>query len=199
MNSICENEIQEEIIDLLEENCSITMKVMAENALMGLNMATKKSVEEVIKEEKYKSDENNTNPKSRFYEEVLAILNYYLKEEDYDRIPKEKIEFFEENADKEYKYKIDKSKSYEEQNISKKANSVLVSLYREYFVSEEEKKVLDQILSLNEANLKKIEEYEKALQNTERVPDERALVKYGKEGLWMKIIRKIRRKLAKGA
>ena len=55
MKNICENEIQEEIIELLEENCSITMKEMAENALTGLNMATKKSVEEIMNEEgKYK-------------------------------------------------------------------------------------------------------------------------------------------------
>lgn len=198
MKNICENEIQEEIIDLLEENCSITMKTMAENALMGLNMATKKSVEEVIKEEKkYKSAENSINEKSLFYEEVLTLMKYYLTEEDYEKIPKEKLEFYEENADKNYDYEIDKNKTFFEQNISRKANSIIVSLYREYFINDEEKKILDQVLSLNESNLKKIEEYENFRQ-AKQVPDDKALIKLDKQSLWIKIINKIRRKMAKG-
>ena len=95
MKNICENEIQEEIIELLEENCSITMKEMAENALTGLNMATKKSVEEIMNEEgKYKSDENNNSLKSMCYEEALTIMKYYLKEEEYEKIPKEKPKLY---------------------------------------------------------------------------------------------------------
>ena len=195
MNSICENEIQEEIIDLLEENCNITMKEMAENALTGLNMATKKSVEEVMKEqEKYNSEENNINQKSIYYEEVLAILKYYLSEEDYEKIAKEKLEFYEENADRNYDYDIDKNKTFFEQTISRKANSIIISLYKEYFINEEEKKILEQVLSLNEANLKKIEEYENA-KKIQQVPEDKSLIKLDKQSLWMKILNKIRRKV----
>ena len=160
MKNICENEI-EEIIELLEENCNITMKEMAENALTGLNMATKKSVEEIInEEEKYKIDENNIVEKSKHYEEALTIMKYYLTEEDYEKIPKEKLEFYEQNSDKNYDYDIDKNKTYFEKDISRKANSIIVYLYREYFIKDDEKKILDQVLALNESNLKKIEEYE---------------------------------------
>lgn len=198
MNNICENKIQEEIIDLLEENCSITMKIMAENALTGLNMATKKSVEEVIKEEeKYKNDENSILEKSMYYEEALTIMKYYLTEEDYEKIAKEKLEFYEKYADKNYDYDIDKNKSFFEQNISRKANSIIVSLYRDYFINDEEKKVLDQVLALNESNLKKIEEYENS-KKTKQVPDDKALIKIDKQSLWMKIINNIRRKMVKG-
>lgn len=197
MKNICENEI-EEIIDLLDENCNITMKEMAENALIGLNMVTKKSVYEIVKEEeKYKSDENDTLEKSKHYEEALTVMKYYLKKEDYEKIPKEKLEFYEENADKIYDYDIDKNKNFYEQDISRKANSIIVYLYREYFIKEDEKKILDQVLHLNESNLKKIEEYENS-KHAEKVPDDKALMKIDKQSLWVKLLNKIRRKMAKG-
>lgn len=149
---------------------------------------------------------NSTYPKA--YVEVLTLLKYYLKEEDYNKIPKEKIEFFEKNADSEYKYKIDKSKPYAKQEISKKANSIIVSLYRDYFVTPEEKRILDQILALNDLNQKKIQAYEEGVTNKEKTgflekeeieeqKEETSLVKIEKESLWMKIINKIRRKLVK--
>ena len=93
---------------------------------------------------------------SMAYKEVLVLLKYYLKEEEYNKIPKDKIEFFEKNADKNYRYEIDKNKSYEEQQISQKANSIIVSLYRDYFTNDEEKKKLDEILNLNDLKAKKI-------------------------------------------
>lgn len=197
MKNICENEI-EEIIELLEENCNITMKEMAENALTGLNMATKKSVEDIItEEEKYESDENSITEKAKHYEEALTIMKYYLTKEDYEKIPKEKLEFYEENSDKNYDYDIDKNKTFFEQTISRKANSIIVYLYREYFIKEDEKKILDQVLSLNESNLKKIEEYENA-KKIKSVPEDKALIKLDKQNLWIKILNKIRRKMAKG-
>ena len=44
------------------------------------------------------------------YKEVLEIIKYLPKEE-YERIPKEKIEFFEKNCDKEYNFIFDISKT----------------------------------------------------------------------------------------
>lgn len=152
---------------------------------------------------------NNTY--SMAYTEVLTLLKYYLKEEDYNKIPKEKIEFFEKNADAEYKYRIDKSKPYAKQNISKKANSIIVSLYRDYFVTEEEKRILDQILVLNDLNQKKIMAYEEEIINKEKIElnnkenleenkkeeQQTALVKVEEESIWMKIINKIKKFFAK--
>ena len=158
---------------------------------------------------------NNTYPMA--YVEVLTLLKYYLKEEDYNKIPKEKIEFFEKNADSEYKYRIDKSKPYAKQEISKKANSIIVSLYRDYFVTPEEKRILDQILVLNDLNQKKIQAYEEGEAIKEKLvisvkeeniggdvhiepkenKEETALLDIEKESIWMKIINKIRRKLSK--
>lgn len=148
---------------------------------------------------------NNAYPMA--YKEVLTILDYYLNEEDYSKIPKEKIQFFKQNTSEEYKYKIDMSKPYTEQSISKEANSIIVSIYREYFVNEEEKRILDQILLLNELNEKKIKAYEEGIKEKidifqkEEMPkaEETALVNLENESIWRKLLNKIRRKLNKTA
>lgn len=73
---------------------------------------------------------NNTYSKA--YTEVLEIINHF-SEEEYKKIPKEKIDFFEENKDKDYNFKIDPNVNLAEQNISQNANAILVSLFRDWF------------------------------------------------------------------
>ena len=177
--------LEEDVLESLKDVNGISMKSMAEYALKGPNMASQKTLEAFLKEQ--------TN--SIIYTEALTILKYYLKEEDYNKIPKDKIEFFEKSSDSEYKYKIDKTKPFVEQNISRRANTIIVYLYREYFANEEEKRILDQILNLNETNQKKILAYEEAVVNKEK--EETALVKIEEDSLFIKIINKIRRMLLK--
>lgn len=179
--------LEEDVLESLKDVNGISMQQMAEYALKGPNMASQKTLEAFLKEQ--------TN--SIIYTEALTILKYYLKEEDYNKIPKDKIEFFEKNADSEYKYKIDKTKPFVEQSISRRANTIIVYLYREYFVNEEEKIILDQILDLNEANQKKIQAYEERVISKENNKEETALIKIEDNTLWIKIINKIRRMLLK--
>ena len=47
---------------------------------------------------------NNSNY-AKAYKEVLEIIKYFPKEE-YNKIPNEKILFYQENMDKEYKFII---------------------------------------------------------------------------------------------
>lgn len=183
--NILKEVLEEDILDSLKDVNGISIKSMAEHALKGTNMASKKTLETFLKEE--------TN--SIIYTEALTLLKYYLKEEDYNKIPKEKMEFFEKKADSEYKYKIDKTKPYAEQSISRRANTIIVYLYREYFVTKEEKRMLDQILNLNEANQKKIQAYEEAVVNKEK--EETSLIKIEEDSLWIRLINKIRRMLLK--
>lgn len=62
MNDLLENniakasEIELNILETLKEASGISMKDMAENALKGPNMATKKSVEFLIREETKDND-----------------------------------------------------------------------------------------------------------------------------------------------
>lgn len=78
------------------------------------------------------------------YVEVLEILKY-IPHNEYIKIPKEKIDFYEEYKDKNYHYTYDCNSPV----VSKKANAILVNLYEEYIADEEEKKKIKEILKLN--------------------------------------------------
>ena len=86
---------------------------------------------------------------ARAYTEVLEIISHF-SEEEYKKIPKEKIEFYEKNKDKEYKFKIDSNVDISNQKISQEANAIIILLYREYFATEKQKKILKEILQLNQ-------------------------------------------------
>lgn len=95
-----------------------------------------------------------TNTYKKAYTEVLEILSYF-SEEEYSKIPEEKIEFYKENMDKEYSYKINPEVELSEQEISKEANAILVSLFRDYFATESQKQTLNNLLNQNQEKLEK--------------------------------------------
>lgn len=84
------------------------------------------------------------------YVEVLAVLKNYLSDEELRKIPKEKIDFFERNKDKNYIFEFNKNWPIEKQNLSEKTNCILVILYRDYFADEHQKQLLKQILEIND-------------------------------------------------
>ena len=96
-----------------------------------------------------------TDTYSRACTEVLIILKYYLSKTEFNKIPKDKIEFFEKNKDKNYDYQIDKNVPLEKQKISEMANSIIITLYRDYFTTEKQKEILNKILILNDAKKEK--------------------------------------------
>ena len=93
---------------------------------------------------------------AKAYTEVLEILKYF-PEEEYKKIPVEKINFYKSNMDKDYKFTINPEIDLANQNISKEANAIIVSLYRDYYATEEQKVKINEILDLNQ----KKEELEK--------------------------------------
>ena len=97
------------------------------------------------------------NNYSKAYTEVLEIISYF-SEDEYSKIPSDKIKFFEENKDSSYDYKINPEVDLDKQSISKEASSILVYLYREYFASEHQRNVLDDILMDNQRLLEKEKE-----------------------------------------
>lgn len=97
---------------------------------------------------------NNTY--ARAYTEVLEILKHF-PEEEYKKIPVEKINFYKNNMDKNYKFTIDPEIDLANQNISKEANAIIVTLFRDYYATEEQKVKINEILDLNQ----KKEELEK--------------------------------------
>ena len=81
---------------------------------------------------------------NKAYVEVLEFLKFIPLDEFY-KIPKEKIDFMEENKDREYNYKYDITNPV----LSKKAKAIITTLYIESFASQEEKTKIKDILKLN--------------------------------------------------
>ena len=108
---------------------------------------------------------NITNIYSKAYKEVLEIIKYFPKEE-YNKIPKEKIEFFKQNMDKNYEFSINPQIDLSKQKISKEANAIIVNLYQNYFATEEQKVKINKILELNEL---KVEQEKRKKYNIEDI------------------------------
>lgn len=138
----------------------------------------------------------NTNTYECSYVEVLEILKH-IPQEQYNRIPKEKILFYEKNKNREYKY------IYNEQmlNLSRKANAILVNLYKEYIADSSEKNKIENILDLN--NKKQEIEKQKKFNNTDLFKNRNnnnnestknvSLIEYSDKYAWyMKLIDKIK-------
>lgn len=85
---------------------------------------------------------------AKAYTEVLEILKHIPKDE-YDRIPKAEIQFYESNCDKTYKFEYDDSLAVEKQKISREANIVIVALYMNYFASSRQNSIINEILKQN--------------------------------------------------
>lgn len=69
------------------------------------------------------------------YSEVLEILRY-VSIKNYNKIPERKIKVFEENANKNYKFNFNPSKTLDQQNVSKRARAILGVLFRDYWATE---------------------------------------------------------------
>lgn len=101
-----------------------------------------------------------TDTYKRAYTEVLEIIKY-LPAIEYAKIPNDKIKFYKENMDKEYDFHINPAIDLDKQNISREANAILVTLFNDYFATDEQKKVLKSLLNQNQQKLeqKKLEIY----------------------------------------
>ena len=84
------------------------------------------------------------------YKQVIEILKY-VPQESVDKIPKEMIKTFKINMDDKYDFKIDISKSFEEQDIFEE---ILANIFRDYWATPEQK---ERILE-KERNDREIEE-----------------------------------------
>lgn len=86
---------------------------------------------------------------AKAYVEVLEILKY-LPEEEYEKIPKEKIQFYRDNCDQKYSFDFNISKPLDEQVFLKETNIIIVTLFRDYFATSKQKEKLQKILLINE-------------------------------------------------
>ena len=138
------------------------------------------------------------------YSEVLEILKY-IPVEDYNKIPKNKIELFKTNANNDYSFNYNPYKTLEEQEVSKIAKGIIAILFRDYWATEIQR---EKIISKQKYDRIKIEEEKRAKYNTDIFQDrnnhkqeqnivedistnEVAMVEY-KEPVFRKIINKIK-------
>ena len=86
---------------------------------------------------------------AKAYKEVLEIIKHFPKEE-YDKIPKEEIEFYRENMDNDYEFSINPQIDLSKQNISREANAIIINLYQDYFATDEQKITIKEALIQNQ-------------------------------------------------
>ena len=135
------------------------------------------------------------------YSEVCTILNM-LEDEYKERVPKNVMDFFEEERDKEYNPIIDVNIPLEKQNLKRKTLVLLAILNLNYWCdSEEEKQEILDSFAKNE-ELKRVKEKEltenyninnlfNKIENTEN-KTEVSLIEYKKQNFIQKIISKIK-------
>lgn len=140
-----------------QEAKHISMKDIVKNAISnGLDL---EQVEQMDRVENVLSNERNEEGVTKdeylyakAYTEVLEIINHF-SEDEYKKIPKEKIDFYEKHKDRKYDFKINPNIDLAEQNISRKANAILVSLFRDYFATAKQKEILKNLLQQNQEKL----------------------------------------------
>lgn len=141
---------------------------------------------------------------ARAYTEVLELLRH-LSIEEYEKIPQNEIEYYKQNKDKEYIFEMDDTKSLQEQNISKEANSIIVTIFRDYFASVKQKEKLKEILENNSRKTEEMKQERYAdveLFKEKKVKIEESstkdinntdIVVYKKENIIIRIFRRIRK------
>ena len=139
---------------------------------------------------------------AKAYTEILEILKYLPKEE-YDKIPKSKIEFYNKNKDPNYVYEFDIRKNLNEQTISRETNSIIITLFRDYFATDVQKEKLMNILKANEVkkqrelqikfNPNEIFKNKKSTNHIEEKINNKLPIEIKKEKFYQKIIKFIKK------
>ena len=133
------------------------------------------------------------------YTEVIEILKY-VSIEDYNKIPRSKIELFKINANREYAFKYNSNRTLDEQSVSKIAKSIIAILFRDYWTTDIQR---ERIITKQNYDRKKFEEENREKYNldnlfknrqykVEAVENSVAMVAY-KESIFIKIKNRFKR------
>lgn len=125
------------------------------------------------------------------YSEVLEILKY-VSEEEYNKIPKEVIEVYEKNANKQHKFIYNSSQALDEQEVSIITKGIIAILFRDYWATDiqREKIIAKQNYERKILEGEKIKRYSpnSIFKNNENENKEVALIKIEKEKWYKKIL-----------
>ena len=70
--------------------------------------------------------------------EVVRILDF-IPYRDYKKIPKDIILHYEKNANNDYNFEYDITRSLDEQNVSKTAKTIIAIFFRDYWATPEQR------------------------------------------------------------
>lgn len=68
------------------------------------------------------------------YKEVIEILKY-VPQESVNKISKAMLETFEKKMDKDYVFKVDINKTFEEQNLLEETKDIFAVIFRDYWAT----------------------------------------------------------------
>ena len=93
------------------------------------------------------------------YKEVIEVLKY-TKREDVNKIPKYRILLWKTNMKKDYDFKIDTTKTLEEQNLSKEAKAIIANIFKKYWATDYQRERIEAKEKYDIAQIEK-EKYQK--------------------------------------
>ena len=99
------------------------------------------------------------------YKEVLVILNSLVKE-DYDKIPKDYIEFLSENCNNNHEFYYNSSKSLKEQEVLDETKYIIFGLFEKFGATESQK---EKIKNFKENYYQKIEKEKEEKYNPDNI------------------------------
>ena len=131
---------------------------------------------------------------SKRFTEVYEILKY-LPKTDFEKIPKNILNFIIENKDNNYTWKIDKTKKLYEQKLSNDTIAILSYINMEFIVTDEQKQYLKKLYAYHEykkENEKKDNSnYSDIFPKEEKIKNNK-IIEYHKESFWTIILKKIK-------
>jgi len=77
------------------------------------------------------------------YKEVIEILKY-VPQESVNKIPQTMIETFKAKMDKNYVFKVDISKNFEEQELLDETKAILANIFRDYWATPYQKEKIEE-------------------------------------------------------
>ena len=102
---------------------------------------------------------------AKAYTEVIEILKN-VPEEDVQKIPKEKLEFYKKNMDNEYQYRVDEAKKFENQEMSEITKAILANIFRDYWATSYQKEKIEE---KEKYDLEKLEQEKKNKYNPDDI------------------------------
>lgn len=97
------------------------------------------------------------------YKEVIEILKY-VPQESVNKIPKSMIDTFKAKMDKDYDFKVDINKSFEEQILLDETKAIFANIFRDYWATSYQK---ERIEAKEKYDRQKIEEEKREKYNAD--------------------------------